>query len=143
MNRSITLKAPYQTVSPAFDGATTLPRVAHWPELSETLRAHPSVHELDPSIFKLGLGLRYARQMTALGLTPTGATVRVEATRKGLTATLLLRAGGRTLEDRWEVEVDTNGLMRQIESDHHTGDWHYNAKEFSLFFDTLIRGVSD
>ena len=140
MNNILTAGA--HRVTPAFDGTMTLPRVGEWAALRERLLSQAQERDIAaPGFYQLALGRRYAAQMTALGLEPLGVSVRIEASAEGFLATLLLRSRNRAIEDRWEVEVDANGILREMRSEHRTADGAYNVEEFSRFFDALLLGI--
>jgi hypothetical protein len=138
MNNILTAGA--HRVSPAFDGTLTLPRISDWAGLRERLLSQAQERDLDAGAFyQLAMGRRYAVQLSALALEPLGVAVRVEASAAGFIATLLLRSRSRAIEDRWEVEVDANGLLRDMRSEHRTAEGAYNADDFSRFFDLIIK----
>lgn len=125
-------------VIPTFDGTAVLPRYPGWSGLRSRLLSGPVEFELDRGFYDSPLGRRYERQLRTLGLEPAGAAVRLDATEGGFAATLRLHANGRELEDLWLVEVDSNGLLREFEAEHHTGDFAYDPESFSRFFDSIL-----
>ena len=125
-------------VSPMYDGRTVLPHVTGWPALRDRL---PATVELGTDFFNLPIGRQYLRQMSALHLNAEGAAVRIEPSEEGLTATLLLRSPMRTIEDRWELELDVHGLIQSYRSDHFAHLQPYAPADFSTFFDSLLRAI--
>ena len=128
-------------VAPAFDGTATLPRIRDWARAQTRLRERPALVELEPDFFRTALGGRYVRQLAALGLSPERASARLEASDAGFTAVLRLQTGERVLEDRWDVEVDANGVVRDGASDHQTAYWRFDSGAMSSFFDGLLAGL--
>jgi hypothetical protein len=140
MNPSLTAKS-HGVVAPAFDGSAILPRIFDWTSIQAKLKLGAATIELEPSFFETELGARYVGQLKLLGLSPQGASARVEATENGFTAELSIRTAERAVADRWTVEVDGNGMVRDCVSEHWIAMWQFEAGTFSRFFDELLSGI--
>ncbi len=133
--------AAHTEVQPAFDGRTTLPRIIGWSALRERLKAGPSTGRLPEGFFDRPIGRRYAAQLQALGASGGSATVEIMNAPEGLEATIRVLAGNLILEDRWMIEVDPLGVVRECISEHGTGAWIYKASDFGRFLSDLLKAA--
>jgi hypothetical protein len=131
----------HPAVRPAYDGVSTLPRVLNWAGVRSRLSERPASVELSPAFYELKLGQSYARQLAALGMQPQHASAKIAASEEGFSATLSFRSEDRVVEDRWDVAVDANGVIRDCRSDSHAELWHFEAAGFSRFFEALLAAL--
>jgi hypothetical protein len=137
------LSTPFAAVVPAFDGLCTLPRMADWQAFRARLYREAREVELPASVLmETGLGQAFLRQAEALGVSPKTLTLRAEARHEGLTLELSLRGAERIVEDRWELEIDELGLIREMRSEYRTGEGRYEAGDYSRFFNRILTAVA-
>ena len=138
------LKTLEYTVSPAFNGTATLPRIHRWEELRRSLSRSPL--ESEPDLGRLlasPLGARYRRSLGAFRPVSAEAVLSMEpCPEPRLRVDLRFRdAEGAEAADRWQLEVDANGMVVDLRSDSRIGDWAFSAPGFSRFLDALLAGI--
>lgn len=134
MSQTLTQTVP--AVHPVFDGAARLPRIEGWRRMRAGLDGRSG--GLPSDLLEHPVGRRWRDQAGALGLTLEGASARLRATPQGFEAEVSLKAGGRRLEELWRAEVDEDGVVRGLSSDHGTERWIYEAGSFSLLVERLL-----
>ena len=140
------LKTLTLQVGHAFNGEAVLPRVFGWDELRRSLAVSPL--EIEPDLGRLlrtPLGARYGRSLSSAGLVPAAAAATLSMGH-GAEPMLVLElrfesALGRTARDRWELEVDGNGVVTGLRSESHVGDWAFSADGFSQFLGEILRAA--
>ncbi len=132
------LKTLVHRVSPAFNGSETLPRIYDWDELRRSLAYAPLNSEPEPArLSSTPLGARYARM---LGRVPRRVDVTLSM-ETGPEPKVLVELRLDACRDRWELEVDGNGLVTGMRSDLHVGDWAFSARGASQFLEEILGGL--